>query len=150
MFTMFAAKSTGGHARIVSFEPIPSTFAVLSANCASMARGDFDSWFKPAAGAKLDVRPHNVGLSDADANVRGAGAGNARAHCEAVVGPRTPRTHRTAPHSFVSCGLPRNCRTSLQVVFQHSPSLSIWSTNDASFAEQRKARFLVDVKRAVA
>jgi hypothetical protein len=35
-------------------------------------------------------------------------------------------------------------------VFQHSPSLSIWSTNDASFAEQRKARFLVDVKRAMA
>jgi hypothetical protein len=79
MFTMFAAKSTGGDARIVSFEPIPSTFAVLSANCAAMARGDFDSWFKPAAGAKLDVRPHNVGLSDADANVRGAAGGRARA-----------------------------------------------------------------------
>jgi hypothetical protein len=49
---------------------------------------------------------------------------------------------RPSPYPF--------CRPSLQVVFQHSPSLSIWSTNDASFAEQRKARFLVDVKRAMA
>jgi hypothetical protein len=75
MFTLFAAAATRGHARIVSFEPIPSTFAVLAANCASAAAGAFSAVFKPAPGAALDITPLQLGLSDAPANVRAAGGG---------------------------------------------------------------------------
>ena len=60
MFSLFAADRCGGAARIVSFEPIPSTYSVLAANAraASAARAD----------GKLDWRALNVGLSDAPAD----------------------------------------------------------------------------------
>lgn len=69
MFTLFAAKATKGDARIVSFEPIPSTHAVLAANTSAAAKGDFKEWFGSAKGATLDITPFKLGLSDAPARV---------------------------------------------------------------------------------
>ena len=72
MFTLFAACATKGQARIVSFEPIPSTFAVLEANSKAAAEGRYAKWCDAgAAGAsKLEITPLNEGLSDKPAEVR--------------------------------------------------------------------------------
>lgn len=69
MFTLFAAKATRGHARILSFEPIPSTHSVLAANCVAAAEGKFDDVFKPAPGAQLRISALRLGLSDGPASV---------------------------------------------------------------------------------
>lgn len=69
MFSLFAAMQCRGDAKIISFEPIPTTHAVLSANATSANKGEYDHIFKARPGAKLDIVPLNVGLSDAPASV---------------------------------------------------------------------------------
>lgn len=69
MFTLFAAKATNGDARIVSFEPIPSTYGVLAANCVSAAGGRYSDVFKPSPGAQPRITPLQLGLSDVAADV---------------------------------------------------------------------------------
>ena len=71
MFTLAAALRTHGRARILSFEPMPSTFAVLDANVRMLMGGDFDKQLQLGGAPRaLDVRAFNVGLSDAPAKVR--------------------------------------------------------------------------------
>ena len=72
MFTIATALRTHGQARIIAFEPMPSTFAVLSANCAALESGSLDAQLNIPEGThrSLSVTPLNVGLSDAPATVR--------------------------------------------------------------------------------
>ena len=65
MFALFAAQQCRGDARIFCFEPMPKTFGVLSQNASSANAGAYSAQFKPAPGAKLSIRPFNLGLSDA-------------------------------------------------------------------------------------
>jgi FkbM family methyltransferase len=102
MFSLYAAARCGGDATIYAFEPIPSTHAVLAANAAAASAGEYAAQFKPAAGARLAIKPFNLGLSDE--------AG--------------------------------------EVVFEHHPNLSIWSTTDADFAQKRLERVAGDLPRA--
>jgi hypothetical protein len=64
MFTLWAAKKCRGNARILSFEPIPSTFGVLQANVQDAVNGAFDESFSPRDGASLDISAFNFGVSD--------------------------------------------------------------------------------------
>ncbi len=64
MFTLFAAKECKGEAKILSLEPIPSTFAVMEANARAANEGKFADTFKPRHGAKLEIHPLNLGLND--------------------------------------------------------------------------------------
>jgi FkbM family methyltransferase len=94
MFSLFAGERCGGDARIVSFEPIPSTHSVLQANAElALAR----------SGGKVRIQALNVGLS----------------------------SHPAA------------------VTFEHHPHFTVWSTNDAAFAEARLARIIDDMPRAL-
>ena len=104
MFTLFCAMKARGDARILSFEPIFTTHAVLAANAATAVAGAYDAVFRPSKAARLSITALNVGLSDAPADV----------------------------------------------VFEHHPRMSIWSTGDAAFAEDRRQRFIVDIVRAFA
>lgn len=94
MFSLFAGERCGGEARIVSFEPIPSTHSVLQANAElALAR----------SGGKVRIQALNVGLSSLPA----------------------------------------------AVTFEHHPHFTVWSTNDAAFAEARLARIIDDMPRAL-
>jgi hypothetical protein len=100
MFSLFAAHACSGDARIVSFEPIPSTHAVLSAN-ASAANSRALAAHLGAGTPRIEAL--NVGLSDAPA----------------------------------------------AVTFEHHPHFTVWSTQDASFADERLARITADLPRAL-
>ena len=67
MFSLFAAAQCGGHARVVSFEPIPRTFSVLAANAKAAVAGEFDAVLRGGGGGggPLVMEPQNVGLSSA-------------------------------------------------------------------------------------
>ena len=69
MFSLYCALKARGDARILSFEPIPTTYAVLAANAAAANAGKYNAQFAPAKGAKLEITPFNMGLSDSSANV---------------------------------------------------------------------------------
>ena len=74
MFSLYCAMKARGEARILAFEPIPSTHAVLAANAAAANGGKFNSVFQPSAAAAavpgaLRIQAFNVGLSDAPASV---------------------------------------------------------------------------------
>ena len=105
MFSLFAAAQCGGHARIVSFEPIPSTFSVLAANARAAAAGEFDAVLRRGGGGggELRMEPQNVGLSSAP----------------------------------------------LSTVFEHHPHFTVWSTQDAAFADARLTRIAEDLPRAL-
>jgi FkbM family methyltransferase len=76
MFSLFAAAQCGGHARVVSFEPIPTTFSVLAANARAATAGEFDAVLRAGGGSggaggaegRLVMEPQNVGLSSAPAD----------------------------------------------------------------------------------
>jgi FkbM family methyltransferase len=105
MFSLYAAKMCGGDARIIAFEPIPQTFAVLEANARAASAGEMD-------GVLL-----------------GAGVRSGRVRFEAVpVG----LSSRAADVDFAS-----------------HPHFSIWSTQDAAFAEARVERITADLPRAL-
>lgn len=65
MFSLFAAARCGGAARIIAFEPIPSTHAVLKANADAANAGAHAKVF---GGARVAIEALNVGLSDAPAD----------------------------------------------------------------------------------
>ena len=65
MFSLFAAGQCGGSARILSFEPIPSTHAVLAANARAATDGKYKSILGSTPGGGLSIEAMNVGLSDA-------------------------------------------------------------------------------------
>ena len=71
MFTLAAAWRTRGQARILAFEPIPSTFAVLDANVKRLTSGSLDAQLNIDKDRfrALHVEAFNVGLSDAPAKV---------------------------------------------------------------------------------
>ena len=69
MFSLYAAARCRGDARIYSFEPIPSTHAVLAANAAAANAGAYAAQFEPAKGATLAIKTFNLGLSDSAASV---------------------------------------------------------------------------------
>lgn len=105
MFSLFAAARCGGHARVVSFEPIPSTFSVLAANARAAVAGEFDAVLRAGGGGggPLVMEPQNVGLSGAPLD-----------------------TH-----------------------FEHHPHFTVWSTQDAAFADARLTRITEDMPRTL-
>lgn len=70
MFSLFAAGACKGAARILSFEPIPSTFVVLAANARAASAGEYAAVLGAVKGqSALSIEAINVGLSDATAHV---------------------------------------------------------------------------------
>lgn len=64
MFSLFAAQRCSGDAQIYCFEPMPTTYGVLIENAAAATSGAYESFFKPAPGAKLSIQPFKLGLSN--------------------------------------------------------------------------------------
>lgn len=67
MFSLYAASACRGSARVVSFEPIPSTHAVLAANARAAAAGEYAAVLGGRAG-QLKMEALNVGLASARAD----------------------------------------------------------------------------------
>jgi hypothetical protein len=66
MFSLYAAARCHGSATIYSFEPIPSTFAVLQENAKQACAGRMDAVLRhgdTSSEGKLNWQPLNLGLS---------------------------------------------------------------------------------------
>lgn len=120
MFTLFAAKQCQGQATILSFEPIPTTYQVLQANANTANNGGYQIIFNPS------------GSSSSSSSLSGA--------------KNTGNNNNT--HSLHI--LPFNVGLTdkpTEVIFEHHPNLSIWSTADNQLATGRITRITEDFVR---
>ena len=71
MFSLYAAKMCGGDARIISFEPIPQTFAVLEENARAASAGEMDNVLlgHGVRSGRIRFEAVPVGLSSGPADV---------------------------------------------------------------------------------
>ena len=77
LFSLFAARQCGGHAHVLSIEPIPSTFAVLRDNAALANNGNMDAVLRAGAagaaahrGGDLHIVAVNCAVSDVPRGTR--------------------------------------------------------------------------------
>ena len=119
-FTLYAAQRCGGDARIMSVEPIPTTFAVLRDNAAAANTGQMDGVLRGGSGG---------------------GGGGGGAHARALAGAGAAGLKIVPVH----CAVGDVARGAVvAATFAHHPNLSIWSTSSSALAGARVDRIVSD------
>ena len=120
-FTLYAAQRCGGDARIMSVEPIPTTFAVLRDNAAAANTGQMDGVLRGGSG--------------------GGGGGGGGAHARALAGAGAAGLKIVPVHCAVGDVAHG---AAVAATFAHHPNLSIWSTSSSALAGARVDRIVSD------